>query len=316
VRRPPPCTPALLELRTRRGTSQKNHSCHARVPRHTCRRALQFHRTDLERAELRQLLERTRCSPSPAWRLRQERRWPWPSHRERLAPSPTVSAGRIWPLRQWATVSQAVAHALACGRSQGARSSTRSAPAWQRRPPTAAGQREHLLGACAELADSVLRACLGCASCHQPGAAGPDRGVGLAGPPALAATLGSRPGAGRHSRTRPTRPGRSGASSSSNRVRECPGLRAHRPASAGGGAGLPAAGRHALALELAAARAACSRGAVGDPALNDRFRLLTGGSRWRSPISRPCAASMDWSYELLARGGARVLLGRWRSFRR
>jgi predicted ATPase len=54
-----------------------------------------------------------------------------------------------------------------------------------------------------------------------------------------------------------------------------------------------------LALELAAARV---RGLAVEPlasALDDRFRLLTGGARTVLPRQRTLQASVDWSYELL-----------------
>jgi predicted ATPase len=54
-----------------------------------------------------------------------------------------------------------------------------------------------------------------------------------------------------------------------------------------------------LALELAAARAA-ALGVQGVASrLNDRFRLLTGGSRTALPRHQTLHATFDWSYELL-----------------
>jgi predicted ATPase len=54
-----------------------------------------------------------------------------------------------------------------------------------------------------------------------------------------------------------------------------------------------------LALELAAARAA-ALGVQGVASrLNDRFRLLTGGSRTALPRHQTLQATFDWSYELL-----------------
>ena len=55
-----------------------------------------------------------------------------------------------------------------------------------------------------------------------------------------------------------------------------------------------------LALELAAARASVLP--VGDllGLLEDRFRLLTGGSRTALPRQQTLAATVDWSYALLA----------------
>lgn len=55
-----------------------------------------------------------------------------------------------------------------------------------------------------------------------------------------------------------------------------------------------------LAIELAAARAA-SLGVQGVAArLNERFRLLTGGSRTALPRHQTLRATLDWSYELLS----------------
>lgn len=64
-----------------------------------------------------------------------------------------------------------------------------------------------------------------------------------------------------------------------------------------------------LAIELAAAR---TKGlTVGQIAarLDDRFRLLSGGSRTALPRQQTLRASMDWSYQLLS-GPERVLLRR------
>ncbi len=54
-----------------------------------------------------------------------------------------------------------------------------------------------------------------------------------------------------------------------------------------------------LALELAAARVGVFSIAQIAALLDDRFRLLTGGSRTALPRQRTLRASMDWSYSLL-----------------
>jgi predicted ATPase/class 3 adenylate cyclase len=65
----------------------------------------------------------------------------------------------------------------------------------------------------------------------------------------------------------------------------------------------------ALALELAASRARTM--AIGEIAerLDDRFRLLTGGSRTSLPRQRTLEAAVGWSYELLS-SAERQLLAR------
>ncbi len=55
-----------------------------------------------------------------------------------------------------------------------------------------------------------------------------------------------------------------------------------------------------LAIELAAARANVLRVDQIAARLNDRFRLLTGGSRTALPRQRTLRAAIDWSYDLLA----------------
>ncbi len=54
-----------------------------------------------------------------------------------------------------------------------------------------------------------------------------------------------------------------------------------------------------LALELAAARVRMMHPARIATALDDRFRLLTGGSRTAMPRQQTLEASVAWSYELL-----------------
>ncbi|MEW5870616.1 MAG: adenylate/guanylate cyclase domain-containing protein [Chloroflexota bacterium] len=57
-----------------------------------------------------------------------------------------------------------------------------------------------------------------------------------------------------------------------------------------------------LAIELAAARVRSLTSAQLVERLDDRFRLLTGGSRTALPRQRTLAALIDWSYDLLSPG--------------
>ncbi|HMD47059.1 MAG TPA: adenylate/guanylate cyclase domain-containing protein [Acidimicrobiales bacterium] len=62
-----------------------------------------------------------------------------------------------------------------------------------------------------------------------------------------------------------------------------------------------------LALELAAARLRSLSAAEVDRRLDDRFRLLSGGSRTALPRQRTLRALVDWSYELLTETERTVL---------
>jgi non-specific serine/threonine protein kinase len=64
-----------------------------------------------------------------------------------------------------------------------------------------------------------------------------------------------------------------------------------------------------LAIELAAARVKGLSAEQIASRLDDRFRLLTGGSRTALPRQQTLRATMDWSYELLSEA-ERVLLNR------
>lgn len=63
----------------------------------------------------------------------------------------------------------------------------------------------------------------------------------------------------------------------------------------------------ALAIELAAARISALTAEQIGPRLDDRFRLLTGGSRTALPRHRTLRAAMDWSYDLLSERERTVL---------
>src|SRR5204863_7216831 len=54
-----------------------------------------------------------------------------------------------------------------------------------------------------------------------------------------------------------------------------------------------------LAIELAAARVRAMPVEQIEARLNDRFRLLTGGSRTALPRQQTLRALIDWSYDLL-----------------
>jgi predicted ATPase len=69
-----------------------------------------------------------------------------------------------------------------------------------------------------------------------------------------------------------------------------------------------------LAIELAAARVKLLQVAEIAQRLDDRFRLLTGGSRAALPRYQTLRASIDWSYELLS-PSERTLLQRLSVFR-
>ena len=62
-----------------------------------------------------------------------------------------------------------------------------------------------------------------------------------------------------------------------------------------------------LAIELAAARAGVFSAAQIAAGLQDRFRLLTGGARTAVPRQQTLAASVGWSYDLLAEPERAVL---------
>lgn len=69
-----------------------------------------------------------------------------------------------------------------------------------------------------------------------------------------------------------------------------------------------------LAIELAAARVKVLKPAQIAERLDDRFRLLTGGSRTALPRHQTLQATVDWSYELLS-DNEKTLFGRLAAFR-
>src|SRR5205085_97177 len=62
-----------------------------------------------------------------------------------------------------------------------------------------------------------------------------------------------------------------------------------------------------LAIELAAARVNVLHVDQIAARLNDRFRLLTGGSRTALPRQRTLRAAIDWSYDLLSEAERKLL---------
>ena len=64
-----------------------------------------------------------------------------------------------------------------------------------------------------------------------------------------------------------------------------------------------------LAIELAAARVKVLSIEQIHARLNDRFRLLTGGSRTAVARQRTLEATVDWSYELLSERNAGCCAG-------
>src|SRR5207248_1287151 len=66
-----------------------------------------------------------------------------------------------------------------------------------------------------------------------------------------------------------------------------------------------------LAIELAAARLKAMSAEQIAARLDDRFRLLTGGSRTALPRQQTLRATLDWSYDLLAEEEKKAL--RWLS---
>jgi predicted ATPase len=141
---------------------------------------------------------------------------------------------------------------------------------------------EHLLDACAQIAEELLRACPGLvilATSREPvGAAGEATwrvpSLALAGDAIELFT----------DRARRARPGFSVTPENRTAVEEiCRRLD-----------GMP------LAIELAAARLRAFTPAEVAAGLHDRFRLLTGGSRTAARRQQTLRASVDWSHALLS----------------
>ena len=161
---------------------------------------------------------------------------------------------------------------------------------------------EHVIGACAKLADALLRGCPNLAllaTSREPLGIGGERvyRVPSMGIPA------------------------DGDDAEAVRASEAARLLGRPRRRAGGAAGLgqPAAavvGRMCrrldgipLALELAAARLRVMPAAELEARLDERFSLLTGGSRAALPRQQTLRAMVDWSWELLT-GSERAVLAR------
>ncbi|MEP7355672.1 MAG: tetratricopeptide repeat protein [Anaerolineales bacterium] len=153
---------------------------------------------------------------------------------------------------------------------------------------------EHLIAACAELAEQLLRACP-----HLAVLATSREALGIAGESAFQVPPLSLPDPG------PVQSLEVVAQSEAVR------LFVERARAAAPGFGLTGDNAAALvaicrrldgiplALELAAARMRLLSVAQLDARLVDRFRLLTGGSRTALPQHQTLKAMMDWSYDLL-----------------
>jgi non-specific serine/threonine protein kinase len=161
---------------------------------------------------------------------------------------------------------------------------------------------EHVIGACAKLADALLRGC-----------------------PALALLATSREPLGidgeRVYRVPSMGTPADGADAGAIRASEAVRLLEDRAAAQGvplawDGRAAEVAGRICrrldgipLAIELAAARLRVMPAAELDARLDERFSLLTGGSRAALPRQQTLRAMVDWSWELLT-GPERAVLAR------
>jgi predicted ATPase/class 3 adenylate cyclase/DNA-binding CsgD family transcriptional regulator len=161
---------------------------------------------------------------------------------------------------------------------------------------------EHLVGACAKLADALLRGCPNLAllaTSREPLGLGGERvyRVPSLGTPAD----GDDPGAIRASEAVRLLADRAAAQGVP--------LAEDEPSAQVAGRicrrldGIP------LAIELAAARLRVMSAAELDVRLDERFALLTGGSRAALPRQQTLRAMVDWSWELLT-SPERVVLGR------
>ena len=159
---------------------------------------------------------------------------------------------------------------------------------------------EHLLIACADLVAALLRACpqVRILATSREGLER-TRGDAVAGPVALAARASRRLPPSEElvlyeavrlfvERAAATTPGFTVTSENAPAVAQvCQRLD-----------GIP------LAIELAAARVKVLAVEQIAARLDDRFRLLTGGSRTVLPRHQTLRAAIDWSYDLLIRAGA------------
>lgn len=159
---------------------------------------------------------------------------------------------------------------------------------------------EHLIEACARLADELLRACP-----RLKIVASSREALGVAGETAYRVPSLSTP---------------DGGTGTLDALRECEAVRlfveraqAAQPRfalTAGNAAAVAAICRRLdgipLALELAAARVKVLTVEQIAARLDDRFRLLVGGSRTALPRQQTLAALIDWSYDLLPEAECRL----------
>ena len=165
---------------------------------------------------------------------------------------------------------------------------------------------EHVIGACAKLADALLRGCPDLAllaTSREP--------LGIDGERIYRVPSMALPADG----------------DDAGGIRACEAVRLLADRAAGQGVPLTgdeqtteAAGRICrrldgipLAIELAAARLRVMPAAELEARLDERFALLTGGSRAARPQQQTLRAMVDWSWELLT-GAERAVLARLSTF--
>ena len=160
---------------------------------------------------------------------------------------------------------------------------------------------EHMIEACARLADDLLHACP-----HLKILASSREGLGLAGETTYRVPSLVLPDAG------PATPA-SLATSEAVRlfVERAQAAQPYFALTAGNAAAVAAICRRLdgipLALELAAARVKLLSADQIASRLDDRFRLLVGGSRTALPRQQTLRALIDWSYDLLPPDECRLL---------
>ena len=154
--------------------------------------------------------------------------------------------------------------------------------------------------ACAALADALLRACPGLRVL-----ATSREALGIAGETvwrgAVAGACPPRRAPRPHRLARGAGPVRGGAPvRRAGRGGRSPAFALTPDERAGGGAGLRPAGRHPPGPRAGrGARAGAARSSSSLARLDDRFRLLTGGSRTALARHQTLRATVDWSYDLL-----------------
>ena len=165
---------------------------------------------------------------------------------------------------------------------------------------------EHLLDACARLADALLRACPRLRHPgHQPGGAGHRRARRCGASPPCPSRRPGPPAPGRRPAAPGPRPVRGGAPVRRAGGGGAAGVRPHRRErarrwrrSAPGWTASP------WPSSWPPPACGCCPPAQLLARLEDRFRLLTGGSRTALARHQTLRAAVDWSYDLLTDAGA------------